>query len=385
MPDEAASPLPAARAEELIEALAVPGLGPVTVRRLLRRFGSWSAVCRADAEALRVAGLKREAVDAVRHREFQDEAREELARAQALGVRLLALGAPEFPVALTHHDDLPPLLYARGEVQERDALAIAIVGSRRSSLYGRMHAERFAFELAQAGFTIVSGLAQGIDAAAHEGALKAGGRTLAVLGSGLGRIYPPENRDLAERITPHGALLSELPVDTAPSAAHFPPRNRIIAGLALGVLVIEANRASGALITARLGGEMGKAVFALPGDIGRPQTRGTHRLIRDGATLVESVEDILEELGPLDRPVQVAEHEPAIPDPRALVLNPMERAVYDLLDGTPRDIDTLTRDAHLSPANVASTLLVLELRRLACQMPGKQYVRAGSFQRPIER
>jgi len=177
--------------------------------------------------------------------------------------------------------------------------------------------------------------------------------------------------------------MSELPLDAAPAAANFPPRNRIIAGLSLGVVVVEASRKSGALITARLAGEMGKEVFAVPGDIGRPQTRGTHRLIRDGAKLVESVDDIIEELGPMARPVQVREGEAPLPDPRALSLNHHERLVYDLLDATPKDIDAITRETKLSAANVSSTLMVLELKRLAAQMPGMRYVRAGTLLREV--
>jgi DNA processing protein len=244
-----------------------------------------------------------------------------------------------------------------------------------------MHAERFAFELAQAGFTVVSGLAQGIDAAAHRGALKGRGRTLAVLGNGLPDVYPPEHRELAAQVAASGALISELPIGAPPAARNFPVRNRIIAALGLGLLVVEAARKSGALITARLANEMGKEVFAIPGDIGRPQTRGPHLLIRDGATLVESVQDILDQLGPATGGFRDDAAAEALPDPRALNLNPVERALYDRLDSVPKDIDTLTRETGLSPANAASTLLVLELRKLAVQMPGKRYVRPGTLQR----
>jgi len=379
--DAAGGSVPVATAEELLEAMAAPGLGPVTIRRLLRRFGSWPRARQASAGELREAGLKQEAIRAIRQGSFQYDPREEVADAQKCGVRIVPFASEEFPRALRDHDDLPLLLYVKGDLLERDALAISIVGARRSSLYGRMHAERLAFELAQAGFTVVSGLAQGIDAAAHEGALKGGGRTIAVLGNGLASVYPPENRELAERIVRSGALISELPMKTAPTAANFPPRNRLIAALSLGVVVVEASRTSGALITARLAGEMGREVFAVPGDIGRAQTRGTHRLIRDGAKLVETVEDILEELGPLSQPVQVREEESPIPDPRALALNQHERRIYDLLDASPKDIDLITRESGLSAANVASTLMVLELKRMAVQMPGKLYVRAGTLQR----
>lgn len=374
-------PLPAVAVEDLLEAMAVRGLGPTTLRRLLRHFGSWPRAREAGRQELAGLGLNRETLRALREREAQYDPKEELKKAGDLGIRILPFSAPEFPAALRDQDGLPLLLYVKGELLERDALAIGLVGSRRASLYGRMHGEQLAFELAQAGFTVVSGLAQGVDAAAHEGALKGRGRTIAVLGCGLDRIYPPENRLLAERIAGSGALVSELPLGSPPSATNFPPRNRIIAALSLGIVVVEAARNSGALITARLAGEMGKEVFAVPGDIGRPQTRGPHRLIRDGAKLVETADDIIEEFGPLARPLRVREDDRPIPDPRALMLNHVERQVYDLLDSTPKDIDAIKRESRLSAANVASTLMVLELKRLAVQLPGKLYVRAGSLQR----
>jgi DNA processing protein len=374
-------PLPEVSVQDLLEAMAVRGLGPMTVRRLLERFGSWPGVRRAGREELAELGLKRETIRALRGRDWEYDPKEELKKAADLGIRILTFSEPEFPRSLRDQDGLPLLLYVKGGFLERDALAIGVVGSRRASLYGRMHAEQLAFQLAQAQFAVISGLAQGVDAAAHEGALKGGGRTIAVLGCGLDRIYPPENRDLADRIAGSGALVSELPLGSPPTAANFPPRNRIIAALSLGILVVEAARNSGALITARLAGEMGKEVFAVPGDIGRPQTRGPHRLIRDGAKLVETVEDIIEEFGPLTQPLNVCEGEPPIPDPRALMLNEVERAVYSLLDSTPKDIDAITRESRLSAANVGSTLMVLELKRLAVQMPGKLYVRAGTLQR----
>jgi len=371
--------IPPVAPRDLLEAMAVPGLGPVMVRRLLARFKSWQDVRSASAAELREAGLKRETVRAIPNPDTDTEAGEELRRAEEMGIRLVPFTSPEFPHALRVHDDAPLLLYVKGELLKRDALAIAVVGARRASLYGKMHAERMGFELAQAGFTVISGLARGIDAAAHEGALKGRGRTIAVLGNGLASVYPPEHRDLSDRIAANGALISELPLDAAPLAASFPPRNRIIASLSLGVLVVEAGRKSGALITARFAAETGKEVFAIPGDIGRPQTRWVHRLIRDGAKLVETLADILDELGPLPGPLCV--HEEEVPHPRALRLNVNERAIYDLLDASPRDIDQITRQAGLSPANVASTLMVLELRHLAVQLPGKRYVRAGTFQR----
>ena len=374
---------PTANTEDILEALATPGLGLVMVRRLLSRFGSWEGARAAKPKELRDLGLNRETARAIRDSVQKYDPRTELAKAESLGVRIIPFTSPEFPSALRFHEDAPLLLYVKGQILERDAMAIAIVGSRRCSLYGRMHAERLSFELSQAGFTVISGLARGIDAAAHEGALKSRGRTIAVLGNGLASVYPVEHGKLAERIITNGAVISELPLDLAPVAANFPPRNRIIAALSLGVLVVEASRTSGSLITARLASEMGKEVFAVPGDIGRPQTRGTHRLIRDGAKLVATIHDILDELGPLPGPVQLREDEAPLPDPRALILNTRERAIYDQLDAIPKSIDEITCASGLSPANVAGTLMVLELRHLAVQLPGQTYVRAGTIQREV--
>jgi DNA processing protein len=373
--------LPDVSTEELLDALSLPGLGPVTVRRLLRHFGGWAAVRRASDAELREIGLKRDVVAAIRARRTTGAAKKEMAKAEAAGVRILSVADPEFPPSLRGHDHLPLLIYVKGELLERDALAIGVVGSRRASVYGRMMAERFSFELAQAGFTVVSGLAHGIDAAAHDGALKGGGRTLAVLGNGLGTVYPPEHRDLADRVVRSGALVSELPMDTAPTAANFPPRNRIIAGLALGVLVVEAAKQSGALISARLAGEMGREVFAIPGDVTRPQTRGVHRLIRDGAKLVETIEDILEELGPLEHPVRIGESAAPLVDPRSLTLNDTERKVFDLLGPVPKDIDRIGREAGIDAARVGGTLMVLEMKKLAFKQPGQLYIRAGTLMR----
>jgi len=362
--------------EDLLEAAAVKGLGPVLIRRLIARLGTWENVKRADDAALAEAGVRRDIARAIRKGDQRYDPAELMARCRALGIRVIPYTSEEYPSALKPHEGAPLVLFAQGDLAERDAVAVAVVGTRRASLYGRMHAERLSFELAHAGFTIVSGLAHGIDAAAHRGALKAGGRTLAVLGNGLASVYPSDHGDLAEEIAENGALLSELAPDVGPNAANFPPRNRIIAGLSLGVLVVEAPARSGAVLTARLAGEMGKEVFAVPGDVGRPQARGVHQLIRDGAKLVESADDVIEELGVLTRPVRVAEDRPPLADPRALTLNSRERAVYDLLASTPKDIDAITRESGLSAANVASTLMVLELKRLAVQAPGKRYARA---------
>jgi DNA processing protein len=369
-------PLDGVPLDDLLRLLAVPHLGPVGARRVLEHFGSLAAARRAPArdwERLAVRGSVRVALKAERTAEA---AREEQRRAEDEGVTLIAINAPGYPPSLRLLHDAPLVLYVKGALLERDAVAVGVVGARRASAYGVAQAARLAGDLGRAGFTIVSGLARGIDAAAHEAALRAGGRTLAVLGNGLDRVYPAEHESLAERLGAQGALLSELPFGTGPVARNFPARNRLIAGLSLGVLVVEASERSGALITARLAGECGKEVFAVPGDVHRPQTRGVHRLLRHGAKLVESIDDIVEELGPLAGPVRVADEAPPLEEPRALLLNERERALYDLLTPTPKDIDALTRESGMAAANVAGTLTILEMKRLAVQRPGRLYARA---------
>lgn len=373
--------LPDVALGEILKALAIPGIGRVTARRVLETFSSVAKARQASDEALLGLGLKASALRALRKGEAAFDPEEEMARARTRGIELVPVNDVRYPAAVRRLHDAPLLLYVMGTLLERDALAVAVVGSRRASVYGCMQAQRLAGDLARAGFTVVSGFARGIDSVAHEAALTAGGRTLAVLGNGLGHVYPRENESLAERVAAGGALISELPLDTIPAAANFPPRNRLIAALSLGVLVVEASQRSGALITARLAGEMGKEVFAVPGDIGRPQVRGSHQLIRDGAKLVEAVDDILEELGPLPQPVRVAEDAAPMQDPRVVMLNDRERRLYDLLGGTPKSIDDITRASGMAPANVASLLTVLEVKRLAVQKPGKLYVRAGSLTR----
>jgi DNA processing protein len=364
---------------DILTVLAVPHLGQVSARRLFERFGSLGAARNARDDEWTGLGVNRSAIRALCRGDGVFNPDEELARAEEQGGAILAIDDPRYPVSLRLLHDAPLALYVKGTLLDRDAVAVAVVGARRASAYGATQAARLAGDLARAGFTVVSGFARGVDAAAHEAALRAGGRTIGVLGNGLDRVYPPENAALAEKLGDQGVLVTELPFGTAPTAGNFPARNRLIAGLSLGVLVIEASQRSGALITARLAGELGKEVFAVPGDITRPQTRGAHRLIRDGAKLVESIDDIIEELGPLAHPVQVREDAPPVEDPRAMLLNKHERALYDLLTATPRHIDTLTRESGMAPANVASTLTILEVKRLATQKSGRMYVRAGGF------
>lgn len=402
----------------LIETLRLShadAVGPVTFRRLVRVFGSPEAVLSAPKERLlEVPDISPRIADAIRSARGGGWAEEECARAAERGTKLLALGDPRYPKMLLNTYDPPPVLYVQGEIQETDGLAVAIVGTRKCSAYGRTQAEKLASGLALAGFTVVSGLARGIDSAAHAGTLQQdGARTIAVLGTGLDNIYPPENKKLFEQIAAgRGAVVTELPFNSPPSREHFPRRNRIIAGLSLGVIVVEGDETSGALITARFAVDMDREVFAVPGNVESPNARGPHRLIKQGAKLVESVEDVLDELKgvaealvKLPRPdarlrLPSASTAPSAPlleaaglppatapssgdrrpdatDLRAVQLNPREKTIFSLLDPTEaKGIDALIQASGLKAHEVLSTLLVLEVRRLCRQLPGKRFVKA---------
>jgi len=270
--------------------------------------------------------------------------------------------------------DPPAVLYCDGLPETGDRQAVAIVGSRRATPYGLRVTEALAGELSRLGFTIVSGFARGIDAAAHRAALAAGGRTIAVLGCGLEVDYPPGHKSLHVEIAASGAVLTEFAPGTPPRAAHFPRRNRIISGLALGVVVIEAAEDSGSLITARLALEQGREVFAVPGPIEAPTSRGPHSLLKQGAKLVEMVDDIVEELLPqLDRSLQTLKTEPIAALPKHVDLSSSERAMLDMMSREPLHLDELTERTGLTPAVVAGILLGLELRALVKQVPGQRY------------
>jgi DNA processing protein len=309
----------------------------------------------------------------------------EMAKADAAGVRILVRGEPDYPIALTYLTDAPPVLYVKGTLVPGDAQAMALVGMRKCSLYGQDQAERLAGGLARCGFTIVSGLARGIDSAAHRGAMDAGGRTIAVLGNGLATVYPPENRKLAETVVAHGALVTEFPMDFGVAAENFPRRNRIIAALSMGVIVVEAGRQSGALITARLGAELGKEVFAVPNRVDAPGAAGAHALIRDGAKLVESVADVLEEFPDLGLQAPAgAGPAPAPGDPTAAgarqgtlglraSLSPEESQLVEVMDGEPLALDALIQRTGLAPARVSGALTLLELKGLVRALPGGHF------------
>jgi DNA processing protein len=288
------------------------------------------------------------------------------------GNHIVTLCDPAYPPLLRQIPDPPPLLFVRGDPALLAAPQLAVVGSRNPTPGGTDNARAFARALARAGLAVTSGLALGIDAAAHEGALEVAGRTLAVAGTGLDRVYPASHRALAHAIAAGGALISEFPLGTPPRRENFPQRNRIISGLALGVLVVEAAPASGSLITARLAAEQGREVFAIPGSIHSPLARGCHALIRQGAKLVETAQDILEELGPLAQAAAGAES-PAGHPPAAT--SPAEEALLVQLGHDPADVDTLCARAGLTPDAVSSMLLQMELRGLVASCPGGKYQR----------
>jgi DNA processing protein len=302
----------------------------------------------------------------------------ELARLQKARLTVLGFTHPNYPQSLRWIPDPPLVLYVRGTLRQEDSLAVAVVGSRKPSNYGKLMAQRLSAALVQHGFTVVSGLARGIDSHAHQGALQAGGRTVAVLGSGLNIIYPPENRRLYDSIGVDGAVLSEFPLDTKPDRWNFPRRNRIISGLALGTLVVEAAANSGALHTARHALEQGREVFAVPGRIDMPNSRGTHSLIKHGAKLVEGIEDILAEFPQAIHDSAIRQRlapEPASGSQSPSDLSAEEARVLALIQSEELHIDALIQASQLPTHVVASILVTLELRGLIRQFPGKFFVR----------
>ncbi len=359
-----------------------PDVGPITVRRLIEHFSDLEGVFSASTtELAQVEGVGPQRAKAIRRARDNPDLAEELARAADEGVRILCTQDDEYPAPLRHIPDPPICLYVRGTLEPTDAVAIAIVGARRCTYYGMEQARRFGSALAGAGFTVVSGLARGVDGYAHEGALAAGGRTFAVLGNGLTRIYPPEHADLGERVAHHGALIGELPMDAAPEAKNFPPRNRIIIGLCLGVLVIEAGRRSGALITARLATEYNREVCAVPGRVDSDASAGTNAMIRDGqAKLVTCLEDVLDELGDVGR-IMLPEDtdanrgESATEGAAAPPLTQEERQVLDALSQEPTGPDYICEGSGLAVSKVVAVLTALQMKGLVRQLPGTRYVR----------
>ena len=345
----------------------VKGIGAVRFRALLDYFGALSRAWQAPTDALAQAGLSPKIIQNLL--KFRSEASLEQVWENILaqGIAVLTWEDEAYPRRLKEIDQPPPVLYLRGQLLPQDEWAVAIVGTRRMTAYGRQVAEDVAGVLGRNGVTVVSGLARGIDSLAHQAALKAGGRTLAVLGSGVDRLYPPENRRLADEIKASGAILSDYAPGTPPDSANFPPRNRIISGLSLAVVVVEAGETSGALITATFAAEQGCEVFAVPGSILAPQSKGTNRLIRDGAHPLLDPQEVLEVLNL----TAVTEHQAAR---AALPSDPTELKLYQLLGPEPVHIDEILSKTDLPIETVSATLALMELKGMARQVGGMHYV-----------
>lgn len=351
---------------------SVPGIGNLLFRRLIGCFGTPERVLKASRHRLEhVEGITSRLATAICRYRTPDGIYREIDAIVRNKFRVLTQNDEAYPQLLLHIPDPPPVLYLHGHFQT-SACHIAIVGSRMATAYGRITTKRLCGQLVDHGMVITSGMARGIDTCAHEGALAAGGKTVAVLGSGLMRIYPPENRKLFDRIAENGAVLSEFPLNAGPDAAHFPQRNRIISGMSLGTLVVEATQRSGSLITARLAAEQGRDVFAIPGSIQAQTARGTHYLIQQGAKLVQSARDIVEELAPqMAQPCKLHQDGPVIESPPDLNLTDSEARVIETMGPYSIHIDELARRLDQTPGCLAATLSLLELKGMVVQEAGK--------------
>jgi DNA processing protein len=351
----------------------IQGLGCASTKKLVEHLGGPKQIFAASEKQLsEVTGIDQRAIRGILGFSGWNQVREDWLRAERAGATLISLADELYPSRLRRIPDPPPVLYAKGSVRENDEKAIAVVGSRSASEYGRRITRHLCRDMASLGFTVVSGMARGIDGVAHAAALEGGGRSVAVLGSGVDVIYPGEHKDLYHRIIQAGAVISELPMGTPPYSYNFPSRNRLISGLCLGVMVVEATEKSGSLITARLALEQGREVFAVPGEAGSSRSRGTHRLIREGAKLVEAVEDIVEEIAPQLLSICKATTTEVRPLPPETA--PETRKILELVSVTSRQIDELIEASGLSSAQVAGILLDLEIRGYLKQLPGKRFV-----------
>lgn len=374
--------------EALVGLNLVPEMGSARLKRLLAVFGSPLEILRAKKGSLRsVPGIGEGIAGKIERLDAGDIERE-IAAARARGLTIITREDPDYPENLKNIFDPPIVLYVKGVLRRQDNYAVSVVGSRQASFYGLGEAERFSADLSELGFTVVSGMARGIDTRSHKAALKSGGRTIAVMGSGFDHIYPAENKELADEISHSGAVISEFPVGALPSRQNFPRRNRIISGLALGVLVIEAARNSGALITADFALEQGRDVFALPGKVDSLNSYGTNSLIKQGAQLVCSAEDIAEALtmylgdsgccaqtsainnGQGDNSAAVSA---ALPGERALSC--AESQLYNIISIQPVSLDDILERTDLGIPELSPALLSLELRKMIKQLPGRQFIR----------
>jgi DNA processing protein len=357
-----------------------PGLGARMAGKLLREFGSPEAIFAASLTALEAQRLPAAVAQAIHTRQPLSAAAKELAQAQAMGCRLLTWDEPEYPTRLREIYDPPPLLYVLGNIELLSRHCIAIVGSRRPTPYGNQMAGKLARDLADRGMVVCSGLARGIDCSAHQGALgSATGTTIAVLGCGIDVVYPKENKKVFEAIQKQGAILTEFPIGTFAAPQNFPIRNRVIAGMALGVVVVEGAQYSGSLMTARLAMEFGREVFGVPGNATQPSSFGPNHLIKQGAKLVTGWEDVVEEL-PTPVRAELLPVATATSQERTLLveenLAPLERPIYGLLSlDAARHVDELVEASGLSSSEVLATLFDLEMKGVVRQLPGKQFLK----------
>ncbi len=372
--------------EKWLKLIRADNVGPTTFGKLINDFGSVDRALGASVSELgKIDGVGFKTAEQIAATRNKFDTTAELELAEKLGVWIIHLDDKRYPPVLKQIYDPPPVLYIKGSLTRQDNLCISIVGSRRCSLYGQEQSSRLAHFLSSAGFTICSGMARGIDTAAHQGALSAGGRTIAVQGCGLANIFPPENKKLFELIAESGACISELPLQYEPLSENFPPRNRIIAGLSLGTIVVEAGLRSGALITARAALDNNREVMAVPGKIDSPLNKGAHQLIKQGAKLIESIEDVMEALGYIGKQLQShaataaakasEKVETPLFDVSQLNLSDSERTIYDCLDKEPLHVDQLITETDLAPGNINAGLISLRLKGLIKQLPGNLFLK----------
>ncbi len=353
----------------------IPGLGNTRIKRLLEAFGRPEDIFRADiTELMSVEGVRRDVADEISKRGFAREAERELKKVERDKARIVTFTDPSYPKLLREIDSPPMVLYIKGKDIPLGKTLVAVVGSRNPTHYGIKAAQKIGIGLARRGAGVVSGLARGIDSAAHMGCLRGRGVTVAVLGTGIDRIYPAMNRRLSEEIAEEGAVITEFPTGTPPEPKNFPIRNRIISGLSKGVVVVEATKKSGSLITASSALDQGREVFAVPGSIDSFKSTGTHFLIKQGAKLVENADDILEEFGFADKGAfQGGDGKTAAAT--AVEMDEAEKKIYEIIGDYPVHIDEIVRMGEIDPGQVSSILMKMELMGMVQQLPGKMFVR----------
>lgn len=352
-----------------------PGLGPAGLKQLIDYFGGPRQILDAEyGDIVTVPGVRKAAATKICSKQAIEKAKKELERTEKANISIITLNDPDYPAILRNIHDPPFLLYVKGDPKALDCAGIGVVGSRAATEYGKHVSKNLAARLAQKGLTVISGLALGIDTAAHKGALAAGGKTVGILGCGIDVVYPRQNIRLFREVSESGAIATEYPMGTRPEGYHFPARNRIISGLSLGVAVVEAARKSGSLITAQLALDQGRDVFAVPGRVDSSKSEGAHRLLQDGAKLVLSVDDIIEELNPglLGKYFKPAENG-SDSKKKFQGLDAEANRIYSFLDVYPKSIDEIIRGTGLTAQKVSELLLTMELKGMVAALPGKQY------------